>query len=102
MREYELYIPLCYNDGTEIEPHKISELKNRLVQRFGGLTHFPQQNEGHWKVGRFTYRDKIVIMRVLAAAEDDTAEFFAELKTHLEKEWSQDQLLIVRRAVELI
>jgi hypothetical protein len=102
MREYELYIPLFYNEGPEVEPHKISELKKRLVQRFGGLTHFPQENEGLWKVGPFTYRDKIIILRVLAPAEEDTSDFFSDLKTHIKKEWSQDQVLIVSRAVQLI
>lgn len=102
MREYELYIPLFNNEGRPIELSKITELKRRLVQRFGGLTHFPQENEGLWKVGPFTYRDKIVIMRVLAAAEEDTREFFGELKRHLEEEWSQKELLIVSRKIELI
>ena len=102
MHEYELYIPLYYNDGREIEPEKIADLKRRLVRRFGGLTHFPQENEGMWKVGRFTYRDNIVIMRVLAPGEEDATEFFAELKKHLEKEWAQEEVLVVRRSVQLI
>ncbi len=47
MREYELYVPLHYNDGRPIEPEKLVGLKRRLVDEFGGLTHFPQENEGY-------------------------------------------------------
>ena len=46
MREYELYVPLHDNEGHPIDPEKLTRLKRRLVDEFGGLTHFPQTNEG--------------------------------------------------------
>ena len=52
MREYELYVPLCYNDGRAVESEKLTRLKKRLVDQFGGLTHFPQESEGLWKIVR--------------------------------------------------
>jgi hypothetical protein len=39
---------------------------DELLERFEGLTFFPQPNEGFWRMGDVTYRDEIVIYRVLA------------------------------------
>jgi hypothetical protein len=102
MREYELYIPLSYNDGRSIEPEKHIELKRRLVETFGGLTHFLQENEGLWKVGSFTFRDKIMIYRVLADDAPAVTTFFVDLRKHLEATWQQKEVLIVSREVVLV
>ena len=59
MTEYELYLPLHYNAGRPIERKKIDGLKHLLVEKFGGLTHFPQ-------VGSHVFRDRLVIWRVLS------------------------------------
>ena len=61
MKEYDIFIPLYYNDGTPIESAKFQELQARLLERFEGLTYFPQPNQGFWKFGDLTYRDEIVI-----------------------------------------
>src|SRR4051812_17722420 len=99
MREYELYVPLHYNDGRRVEHDKLAGLKRRLVNEFGGLTHFPQENEGMWKVGAFTFRDQIVILRVLAAESGKANEFFSQLKQDLKRDWDQEDVLIVARDV---
>ena len=46
MKEYGIFIPLYYNDGTPIEPARFQDLQNRLLERFEGLTYFPQPNQG--------------------------------------------------------
>ena len=102
MREYELYVPLHYNDGRPIEPEKLSRLKRSLVEEFGGLTHFPQENEGLWKVGSHTFRDRIVILRVLASDISQAEKFFANLKKALQRDWHQQDVLIVTRNVSAV
>jgi hypothetical protein len=102
MREYELYLPLHYNDGRPVELDKLARVKQRLEQEFGGLTHFPQENEGVWKVGSFTYRDRIVILRVLASDIDEAERFFLQLKDDLKSQWEQTDVLIVARDVKTI
>jgi hypothetical protein len=102
MREYELYVPLHYNDGRDVEPEKLTALKRRLVEEFGGLTHFPQQNEGLWKVGAFTFRDHIVIYRVLAGEVEKAQKFFARLQDDLKRDWAQNDVLIVAREVATV
>ncbi len=38
MSRYELYLPLKYNDGTDIEPEKIKAIREELLGVFGGIT----------------------------------------------------------------
>jgi hypothetical protein len=102
MKEYELYIPLHYNDGRPIELDKLQRLKRRLLEAFGGLTHFPQENEGAWKVGSFTFRDRIVILRVLDNEKGSGEPFLRELKEDLKREWDQNDVLIVSREVKAL
>ena len=102
MKEYDIYVPLSNNDGTPVDPQKLKDLKKRLVDHFGGLTHFPQENEGLWKVGAFTFRDKIVILRVLTTEPDKAGSFFAELKKEMQRNWAQEDVLIVVRDVQTV
>ena len=102
MLEYELYLPLYYNDGRPIDPQKLKDLKRRLVERFGGLTHFRQENEGLWKIGDHTFRDRIEIVRVLASNEASAQEYFAQLKADLVRDWDQQDFLIVTRQVTAV
>jgi hypothetical protein len=63
VKEYDIFVPLQFNDGTAIEPIKLQRLQGELLDNFAGLTFFPQPNEGFWKMSGVTYRDEIVISR---------------------------------------
>ena len=102
MLEYELYLPLHHNDGRPIDGDKLKDLKKRLVDEFGGLTHFRQENEGLWKIGDHTFRDRIEIVRVLANDEASAQKYFAKLKADLIREWEQQDFLIVTRQVSAL
>ena len=66
-KEYDLYVPLAYNDGRPVEGRKLVRLRERLLAEFGGLTFFPQPNQGFWTFGGITYHDDIVIDRVITS-----------------------------------
>jgi hypothetical protein len=38
MRKYEIYLPLKYNDGKQIEPDKIKQIREELIGMFGAIT----------------------------------------------------------------
>jgi hypothetical protein len=97
--EYDIFIPLYYNDGSPIEPVKFQHLQTRLLKQFDGLTYFPQPNEGFWKMGDVTYRDEIVIYRVLAPKPRAARRFLTQLKQELKRAFRQEEILIVERAV---
>jgi hypothetical protein len=100
--EYDLYIPLRFNDGRPVEIQIIDGLKQQLHDRFGGLTFFPQRNEGHWQIGAVTFCEEIVILRVVAEETRAAREFFLHLKELLKRQLAQEEVLIVERKVEIL
>jgi len=102
VKEYDLFVPLYYNDGSPVEAVKLLELKRRLLDQFEGLTFFPQAMEGFWRTGGVTYRDEIVIFRILTADVSEARRFLSQLKEHLKKEFSQEEILIVERDIETL
>jgi len=99
VQEYDIFIPLYYNDGTPIESAKFQSLQAKLLDKFGGLTFFPQPNQGFWRLGDVTYRDEIVIYRVLAAKPRGARRFLARLKEELKRDLRQEEILIVELTV---
>lgn len=102
MKEYELYVPLRYNDGSEVEPRKIERIGERRLEQFGGLTFFPQPNQGLWKMGPVTFRDEIVIFRVLTGRVRVARQFFRRLKADLKQDLRQEEILIVEKDAEVL
>jgi hypothetical protein len=53
MTKYEIYLPLKYNDGTDIEAEKLEEIQQQLIAVFGAMTvsslYAPFQ--GTWRYG---------------------------------------------------
>jgi hypothetical protein len=102
VKEYDIFLPLRYNDGSPIELVKFRDLKERLLSDFTGLTFFPQANHGFWKLGDVTYRDEIVIFRVLATDSRRARRIPRQLKVELKKSFAQEEVLIVERDVEAL
>ena len=102
MKEYELYVPLCYNDGSPVEATKIQRIGERLLEHFGGVTFFPQPKQGLWKMGPVTFRDDIVIFRVLTDNVRAARRFFRELKAELIEDLQQEEILIVEKEAEVL
>jgi hypothetical protein len=101
-KEYDLFIPLYYNDGRPVEPQQFQALQQQLLDQFGGLTFFPQPNEGFWTVAGITYRDAIVIYRVLTSDAQEARQFLSALKERLKEQLQQEEILIVERDVETL
>jgi hypothetical protein len=102
VKEYDLYIPLHYSDGSKIAVEKLQQVQAQIVDRFGGLTHFPQVNIGLWKLGKAVYRDEIVIFRVLSSESQSAETFLRELKRTLKAELKQEEILILIRDVKTL
>ena len=50
MKEYELYIPIFFNDGRPLEAEKFASLHEILLKQFGGVTYFSVPNTGWWRM----------------------------------------------------
>lgn len=102
MKEYEVYVPLTDNNGSPVNPEVLVQLRERLLGQFGGLTFFPQRNEGFWTFGGVTYRDEIVIYRILTSQIRTARRFFRELKEQLKRDLDQEDILIVEKDAEFL
>jgi hypothetical protein len=100
VKEYDLFILLYCNDGKAVDPQKFQALQQQVLDQFGGLPFFPQPNEGFWTVAGVTYRDAIVIYRVLTSDAQEARQFLSALKERLKEELYQEDILIVERDVE--
>jgi hypothetical protein len=102
MKEYDIYIPLFYNDGSRIEARKTRRLQEFLLKNFEGFTYFPRPNQGFWKMGGVTFRDEIVIYRVLADESPQVRALLRRLKNSLKRSLDQEEILIIIRDVETL
>jgi hypothetical protein len=102
VKEYELYVPLTHNDGRAVDPKQIERIGERLLEEFGGVTYFPQPNEGSWRMGHVTFRDQIVIFRVLTGDVRAARRFFRRLKAELKADLEQEEILIVEKDAEAL
>lgn len=102
MRQYDIYLPLQYNDGASIEPDKYDETRRELIEQFGGLTVLLGSGsaEGWWVLGDKVYRDEIRIFRVLSAAHDQA--FWDEYKERLRARFRQEDILVVLAPVSFV
>jgi hypothetical protein len=97
VKEYDIYLPLTYNDGSAVEGRKIERIGEMLLDQFGGVTFFPQANQGSWKMGDVVFKDRIVIFRVLTARTVSARRFLAKLKEKLQRDFEQEEILIVEK-----
>jgi len=95
VKVYDIYLPLRYNDGREIEPSKFDQTRKELVNRFGGLSVLPGQGlriEGWWKSKDALFKDEIRIFRVFCTPDD---EFFKGYKETLKARFEQEEIFIL-------
>ncbi len=102
MKEYELYIPLNYNDGSPIEPEKLVQVRDRLLEQFGHLTYLPAENLGYWTLGNITYQDRIVLYRVVTENVRKARRFFRQFKQELKQALKQEEVFIVEKDANLL
>jgi hypothetical protein len=67
-----------------------------------GLEVAKSTNEGFWMVVGVTYRDAIVIYRVLTSDAQEARQFLSALKERLKEELQQEDILIVEREAETL
>jgi hypothetical protein len=104
MKKYEIYLPLKYNDGTEIEAEKIKQIREELIAVFGALTVSSQSApyQGSWKYGGVDFIDDIIKIEIIAAADRKTERFVKEFKERLKRLLKQIDILITAQTIRTI
>ena len=85
MKKYEIYLPLKYNDGREIEAKKIKQIREKLIAVFGALTVSSQSApyQGSWKYGGVDFIDDIIKIEIIAAGDRKTVSFLKNSRNSL-------------------
>ena len=65
----------CGRTTAPVEARSFRDVQQRLLDQFGGVTYFPQPNEELWRMGNVTYRDEIVIYRVVSDKKNRRRRF---------------------------
>jgi hypothetical protein len=102
VKEYDIFVPLRYNDGSPVEARRFHDLRIRLLEYFNGVTYFPQPGKGLWRIGDVTYRDEIVIYRVVTSRVRPARRFIRQLKEELKRTFKQEEIFIIERDVEVM
>lgn len=89
----QIVLPLVTGTGTGLDKDLFEDLLRELTDRFGGATGFKQSpGRGHWDSGKQIERDSVALVEVVTNGLDE--EYFRKLKTRLENELSQDEIMI--------
>ena len=104
MKKYEIYVPLKYNDGTEIEAEKIKRIRIELIAAFGAITVSSQSApyQGTWKYGGVDFIDDIIKFEIIAGADKKTEAYFRRFKQRLKRLLKQIDILITAQNIRTI
>ena len=104
MRKYEIYLPLKYNDGTNIEAEKFRGIKEELIDAFGGITVSSPSSpyQGRWKYGGVEYIDDIIKIEIVTTNDRATRKFLKEFKERLKESLQQIDILITTQGIQVI
>jgi hypothetical protein len=104
MKKYEIYLPLKYNDGKEIEAEKIKLIREELIAAFGALTVSSQSApyQGRWKYGGVDFIDDIIKIEIIAGADRKTERFFRQFKNRLKTLLRQIDILITAQEIKTL
>jgi hypothetical protein len=95
-KNYDIYLPINYNNGQPVEAEKFKITKDELISKFDGLSSIPGEGayiEGWWKSGNVIMKDRIVIYRVQVEGEHDDS-FWRTYKETLKQRFNQLEILI--------
>lgn len=98
--EAEIYVPVV-NVKDTCQNSELTRFRQRLLEKFGGLTDTKHTNDGVWKVGGVEMKDEIVVWRVLFEGSGGL-DFISALKSEMEEKLEQEKILIVLREARIL
>ena len=101
-KEYDVYLPLRYPDGSPVEPEKIAGIAQRVRDQCGGLLRVSRRQDEAWRLGGAPHQGEVVILHGITAAGDVVRGFFERLKDDLKSELRQEEILILERDVRIL
>lgn len=101
---YEVYLPTLYNDKTPVEPSKYRQVKNKIQNKFGGLSVHPATIQGLWTNphdGKCFY-DNCFRYEIVVEKSPENEEFFEKFKQELKELFQQHEIFMVCTEICLV
>jgi len=104
MKKYEIYLPLKYNDGTDVEPEKLKQIREQLIAVFGAITvsSLAAPFQGTWRYGGVEFIDDIIRFEIITEEDFRSNLFFKRFKQQLKRTLRQFEILITVQTIETI
>jgi len=101
MNKYEIYLPLKYNNGINIEPEKLKQIREQLMAVFGAITvsSLSAPFQGRWRYGGVEFVDDLIRIEIITNEE---LEFFKNFKRRLKRKLRQIDILITMQYIHTI
>jgi hypothetical protein len=98
----QLLLPLYDNDGMPFSRNVYLQVRDELVQRFGGMTAYTQAPaSGLWQEnGERTVHDDLVVYEVMSESLD--AGWWSHYRTMLEARFRQERLVVRAQPMQLL
>jgi hypothetical protein len=102
MHLIQLLLPLYNNEKEPLPKELLIQVRNELVERFGGLTaHTRAPASGLWQEdGGQTTHDDLVIYEVMSEHLD--AQWWSRYRTELETRFQQEALVVRAQQIRLL
>lgn len=99
MHLIQLMLPLYDNAGVAIDRQLFRDVRQVLLERFGGVTAFTRAPaQGLWQDGSRVQRDDVLLYEVMAESLD--REWWAAYRRELEDKFRQQELVVRAQPIE--
>jgi hypothetical protein len=99
MHLVQIILPRYANDGQAIGAHLFRDVRQTLLDRFGGVTAFTRSPaEGLWQDGSRVERDEVVLYEVMA--DELERDWWAAYRKELEGRFQQQEVVIRAHPIE--
>ncbi|HYF44304.1 MAG TPA: hypothetical protein VEA35_17905 [Ramlibacter sp.] len=100
MHLVQIILPLYDNEGRKIDAALYRDVKELLVQRFGGVTAFTRAPaEGLWQQGDRVQKDEVLLYEVMVESVDPV--WWTRWRQELEARFGQQELVVRAHPIEL-
>jgi len=97
----QLLLPLYNNSGMRFEQELYSEVRNELMDRFGGITAYTRAPvHGLWHDSEQVVRDDLIIYEIMVKELDK--KWWYEYRNVLEKRFQQDTLVMRAHRIQFL
>lgn len=99
MHLVQIILPRYTNDGRAIAARLFRDVRQTLLDRFGGVTAFTRAPaEGLWQDGSRVERDEVVLYEVMA--DELERDWWAAYRKELEGSFQQQEVVIRAHPIE--